>query len=369
MKFTQRKRKRGRPNKNANNFSAHAPLSPLSKLKTMSQSVPKTNSKALTTSSSYDESLEIDVDVLGSETLTTEFSYDESLKIGVSTSSSENENELNGSQQADEQAKSSVYELGVVREEMLNADQTFPEIPLTLPPSTSIKLSTTIHLIDGEKGGCGKSFLSRSFIEYCNSIGLDIAIVDADTSNKDIAKIYPQVRTAFFSDDEKLAQQADKIFDLAFEKSVIVNLPAQVYTNVTQWIQRNDLIELGKENSITFIKWFVCSGGVDSVNFFLKSLEDLGDKMTHVFVQNMGLCDDWSYIEQMPEFVAAQNKYNFTVIDFPKFPFWERNKVDRLEISFESAIAHHELGVISKQRVKNFLKSAYAAFKETRLVR
>ncbi|BAZ71013.1 mobilization protein MobD-like protein (plasmid) [Fischerella sp. NIES-4106] len=234
---------------------------------------------------------------------------------------------------------------------------------------TSTKQPTTIHLVDGEKGGCGKSFLSRAFIEYCISIGLDITVVDADISNKDISKIYSGIETAFFSDDEKQAQQADKIFDLAFEKSVIVNLPAQVYTNVTQWIQRNDLIELGKENSITFVKWFVCSGGVDSVNFFLKSLEDLGDEMTHVFVRNMGLCDDWSYIEQMSEFIAAQSKYNFTVMDFPKFPFWERNQVDRLGATFEDALAHHELGVVSKQRVKNFLKQAYAAFKETGLVR
>ncbi len=234
---------------------------------------------------------------------------------------------------------------------------------------TSTKLPTTIHLVDGEKGGCGKSFLSRTFIEYCTSIELDMTIVDADTSNKDIANIYPRVETAFFSDDEKQAKEADKIFDLALEKSVLVNLPAQVYSNVTNWILSNNLIELGKENSILFVKWFVCTGGVDSVNFFLKSLSDLGDKMTHVFVRNLGMCDDWSYIEQMPEFVAAKSKYNFTVIDLPKFPFWERNKVDRLGVNFESAIAHSELTVISKQRVRNFLKSAYVAFKETRLVR
>ena len=159
----------------------------------------------------------------------------------------------------------------------------------------SFKEPTIIHIIDGEKGGCGKSFFCRTFIEYCNSIAYNMAIIDADTSNKDIAKIYPSVEVAFFSDDEKLASEADKIFDLAFEKSVLVNLPAQVYSNVTNWIRRNDLVNLGKDNSIKFIKWFVCTGGVDSVNFFLKSLNDLGDDILHVFVRNQGLCDDWEY--------------------------------------------------------------------------
>lgn len=230
------------------------------------------------------------------------------------------------------------------------------------------KKPTAIHIVDSEKGGAGKSFFSRVFIEYCAFKDLNFRIVDADTSNQDIAKLYDNVELAFFSDDEKKAFYADKIFDLAFKKSVIVNLPAQVYDNVTNWIKHNSLIELGKENSISFIKWFVCTGGVDSVNFFLKSLEDLGDDITHVFVKNLGLCDEWNYIEQMPEFVAAQNKYKFIVVEFPRFPFWERNMIDRLEITFERAVSHPEFKAVSKQRVKNYLRRIYASLAATELI-
>ena len=232
----------------------------------------------------------------------------------------------------------------------------------------SFKEPTIIHLIDGEKGGCGKSFFSRTFIEYCNSIAYDIAIVDADISNKDIATIYPSVEVAFFSDDEKLAFEADKIFDLAFEKSVLVNLPAQVYSNVTNWIQRNDLVNLGKDNSIKFIKWFVCMGGIDSVNFFLQSLDDFGNDIIHVFVRNQGLCDEWEYINEMPKFKQAISEHNFITMDFPKFPFWERTMIDRLGITFDMAQAHPELKVIPKQRVKNFLRVAYASLAATELI-
>lgn len=237
-----------------------------------------------------------------------------------------------------------------------------------LERENSFKEPTIIHIIDGEKGGCGKSFFCRTFIEYCNSIAYEIAIVDADISNKDIATIYPNVEVAFFSDDEKLASKADTIFDLAFEKSVLVNLPAQVYSNVTDWIQRNDLVNLGKDNSIKFIKWFVCMGGVDSVNFFLQSLDDFGNDIIHVFVRNQGLCDEWEYINQMPEFQSAISNYNFVIMDFPKFPFWERNMIDRLGITFDMAIAHPEIKVIPKQRVKNFLKVAYASLAATELI-
>ena len=232
-----------------------------------------------------------------------------------------------------------------------------------------VKIPTTIHIVDGEKGGAGKSFVSRALIEYCASIKHKVAIVDADKSNEDISQLYKNVHSAFFSDDDKKANQADHIFDLAFEKSVIVNLPAQVYSKVTDWIKTNDLDEIGKEYQITFVKWFVCTGGVDSVNFFIKSLNDLGDRVTHVFVKNVGLCDEWDYVDEMPEFLEAKKNHKFVEMKFPKFPFWERNMIDRLGITFESALSHPELQVISKQRVKNFLKEAHAAFAGTRLVK
>jgi hypothetical protein len=88
----------------------------------------------------------------------------------------------------------------------------------------------------------------------------------------------------------------------------------------------------------------------------------------HVFVKNLGLCDDWEYVDKMPEFIAAKEKYKFTTMDFPKFPFSERNTIDRLGITFSDALNHPELKVISKQRVKNFLQSAYNAFAQTGLV-
>ncbi|MEM7727289.1 MAG: cobalamin biosynthesis protein CobQ [Cyanobacteria bacterium P01_A01_bin.45] len=239
---------------------------------------------------------------------------------------------------------------------------------LTIDTNNLVKHPTKIHLIDGEKGGVGKSFVSRSLIEYCASINHKIIIVDADKSNEDIAKIYNNVQSAFFSDDDKQAKEADQIFDLAFTESVVVNLPAQVYSKVTDWIKKNDLTEVGKEHQITFIKWFVCIGSVDSVNFFLQSLKDLGDRMTHVFVRNFGLCDDWNYIDQMSEFLAAKDTYTFTEMNFPKFPFWERNIIDRLGTTFEDGISHPDLKVVSKQRVKNFLKKAYVEFAQTGLI-
>ena len=39
---------------------------------------------------------------------------------------------------------------------------------------------SNIHLIDGEKGGIGKSMFARTLAEYCQSIQIDFALIDTD---------------------------------------------------------------------------------------------------------------------------------------------------------------------------------------------
>jgi len=236
------------------------------------------------------------------------------------------------------------------------------------PELLQAKQITRIHLVDGEKGGVGKSLVARTMLQYCLDNSLPIVAVEADRSNPDVAGIYSGCIEAVFSEDEKRADKADQIFELALSKSVIVNLPAQVYGPVSDWINKNGLIELGKQHSLTFCKWFVCTGGYDSVQLFIKSVTDFGDKMPHVLVRNLGLCDDWSHVEGMEEVKDAINKYAVQVIDFPKFSYRERNMVDERRITFAQARDSAEFGIVSRQRIHNFLKSAYAQFKKTGLL-
>ena len=88
---------------------------------------------------------------------------------------------------------------------------------------------TTIHLVDGEKGGVGKSFITRTMIQYALDRSLPFIAVETDRSNPDVNRVYPDVCSfAVFSESEKQASKADRIFELAMENSVIVSLPSQV---------------------------------------------------------------------------------------------------------------------------------------------
>ena len=106
----------------------------------------------------------------------------------------------------------------------------------------------TIHLIDGEKGGVGKSFVTRAMIQYGLDRNLPFVAVETDRSNPDVAAVYKDLcKFAIFSEDEKQADAADRIFEYAIERPVIVSLPSQVHRAMKAWIERNQLLKLSDE--------------------------------------------------------------------------------------------------------------------------
>jgi hypothetical protein len=223
-----------------------------------------------------------------------------------------------------------------------------------------------IHLIDGEKGGVGKSFVARTMIQYGLDRDLPFVAIETDRSNPDVSRVYKDMcQFAIFSEDEKQADQADSIFDMAINQPVIVSLPSQVNRSVTDWIEHNQLLELGDEHGVSFCKWFISNGEYDSVRLFQSSLKHYGQQITHILVRNFGLCDEWFQLDEDELLQKLITKYQVKVIDFPKLAHRERYLINQHQLRFDDARVSNELTILGKQRVVNFLKSAYSAFDGT----
>ena len=223
-----------------------------------------------------------------------------------------------------------------------------------------------IHLVDGEKGGVGKSFVTRAMIQYGIDRELPFVAVETDRSNPDVHRVYSeQCQFAIFSEDEKQASKADRIFEMAMEQPVIVSLPSQVNRAVTTWIENNQLLQIGREYDVSFCKWFVTNGEYDSIRLFQTSVDYYGEQMTHVLVRNFGLCDEWSQVDNDKSLQKLIAKYGVKVIDFPKLGYQERYLINQKQLRFDDATRSSDLTVLGRQRVVNFLKAAYAAFDST----
>jgi hypothetical protein len=221
-----------------------------------------------------------------------------------------------------------------------------------------------IHLIDGEKGGVGKSFFARTLVYYLKEKKLSFHLVDSDRSNPDVASRYPDSsQTVFFSEVEKKANDVDVIFNLSLEKPVIVNLPSQIEVVVTNWIERNGLADdLGKEYGLEVYKWFCCTGAHDSNTLFIESASKFKGRVHHVLIKNQAFSDedDWKQIFQdYPQLEQLINEQKIPQLILPRLGTAEKNVIDQKQWTFDHAASkdNKEFSALPKQRVVNYLRS------------
>jgi len=221
-----------------------------------------------------------------------------------------------------------------------------------------------IHFVDGEKGGVGKSFFTKALVYHCLAKKLNFHLIDSDRSNPDVHKRYPDIsQTIFFSEVEKKSNDADKIFELSLDKPCIVNLPSQIEVIVSGWIARNGLVEeLGREYQLEICKWFVCTGGHDSITLFIESCEKFASQIKHILVQNYFSADedDWEMIyREYPKLQEIIKTHNIPTLAFPRLGTTDKNLIDQNQWTFEQTIDREntQIGALSKQRVVTFLRA------------
>lgn len=223
--------------------------------------------------------------------------------------------------------------------------------------------------ISGEKGGTGKSFVWRTLAEYFRDRHIAFEGFETDRSNPDCKRIYGnvpgcKVSVAIFSEGERYEDGANQILNSALNKRVLVNMPAQVFPSFKKWIGDNEILAIAKEEGIQMFYFHVSDGGWDSLKLFEMAVTHFGRDMQFVFVKNYGTGgDDWEAVDDEPTLQALFEQYQVKVMDFPKLiGSATRNAIDAESLSFAKARDLKKFGSIQRQRVKKFLREAYAAF-------
>jgi hypothetical protein len=226
-----------------------------------------------------------------------------------------------------------------------------------------------IHLIDGEKGGVGKSLFTRVMVQYAIDNKLEHTLVDADITNQDVKRFYDYAVDAEFSEAVNKGDKADIIFELAREKPVIVNLPANVFPKVNNWIKNGRLLEVADKYGVDICKWFVCDGGFESIDLFKQSIDLYKDKMLHIFVKNLGKTDDWSFLKDNSEFkdLCKKREKTLKIIKFPMLYPGDRYFIDSNKFRFDAKEIEKTMPIMSQQRLSTFLSESNQAIESTQI--
>lgn len=226
----------------------------------------------------------------------------------------------------------------------------------------------SLNFIGGEKGGVGKSVLSRLLAQYFIDRSRPFTGFDTDRSHTSFTRFYADYASPVIVDSyeglDRIAECLDVEVEGGQRPSVIVDLAAQTALPLSRWIKDSDLLPLMAEMGVTVNFWHLADAGKDSVDLLDRLTATYGAGPSYIVVKNLGRGSDFSELEQSPALKKVQ-ELGGSIVTLPQLSETSMRKIDRRNASFWSAINDRTggtdaLGLLERQRVKSWLKSSYA---------
>ena len=224
----------------------------------------------------------------------------------------------------------------------------------------------TLNFIGGEKGGVGKSVVSRVLAQYFIDTNRPFIGFDTDRSHNSFTRFYGDFASPVIVDAYEGLDVIASVFEEAVEKgqeqNVIVDLAAQTGIPLTRWIKDSDLFSVMAEMGVSVNFWHVADVGKDSVDLLGRLINTFESGPNYLIVKNEGRGTDFSLLEESAAMTKALT-LGAKVITLAQLHEASMRKIDRQNASFWAALNNRtdpdSLGLLERQRVKHWLKKTY----------
>ena len=222
-----------------------------------------------------------------------------------------------------------------------------------------------VHLIGGEKGGVGKSLVSRLLAQYFIDHDMPFLGFDTDRSHGSLMRFYAGYASPVLVDRY---EALDTIIESSIDqpgRRVLVDLAAQTHDPLARWMDESGVLDLADVSGLAIHYWHVMDSGRDSVDLLKKLLDRFGHRLRYVLVRNQLRGDDFSQLEQSGELERALG-LGAKVVNIKRLHDAVVQKIDAANSSFwaaKNAISsggNGKLGLMERQRLKLWLNHAYA---------
>lgn len=228
---------------------------------------------------------------------------------------------------------------------------------------------SSLNFIGGEKGGVGKSVVSRALAQFFIDRQQHFIGFDTDRSHTSFTRFYTDYASPVIVDNYEGLDAIVGAFETANDDGVaprvVVDLAAQTAAPLARWIKDSDLFDVMADLGLRVNFWHVADAGKDSVDLLDRLLETYGQGPNYVIVKNHGRGTDFSQLEASPAYVQAL-AWGARAIDLAQLHETSMRKIDRHNLSFWAALNHRQehdaLGLLERQRIKNWLKKTYDTF-------
>ncbi len=219
-----------------------------------------------------------------------------------------------------------------------------------------------LHFIGGEKGGVGKSVLTRIIAQYCIDRKLPFVGYDTDRSHGSFTRFYGDYASPILVDSFASIDRVVETMCAAPGQHALVDLAAQTLRPLREWIEASGMVELLAEQGHRPVFWHVMDDSMDS----LATLGDLTDSfsstVSYVVVLNLGRGSTFAHVEASAQLATAK-KLGARVVYLQRLHEASMRKIDQANTSFWAATNSSDgpsaLGLLERQRVKVWLRRTY----------
>jgi len=223
---------------------------------------------------------------------------------------------------------------------------------------------SNLHFIGGEKGGVGKSLVSRVLAQYMIDHDQPFLGFDTDKSHGSLLRFYADFTSPTVIDQY---ESLDRIIESGVDepgRRILVDLAAQTHQFLVQWIEDSGLLDLSGDLGLSLNYWHVMDSGQDSVDLLRQLLDQFGDRLRLVIVLNQVRGDRFDILESSGQLDRAR-ALGARVVTIPRLHDSTMQKIDGHSLSFWAATNNAEkantgLGLLERQRIKVWLKKAYS---------
>lgn len=231
-----------------------------------------------------------------------------------------------------------------------------PKYPFNYQDTHSV---TQLHFIGGEKGGVGKSVMSRVLAQHFIDNDIRFVGFDTDRSHGTFSRFYGEFAHPAVVDQYESLDQIIEAAGADPERRILVDLAAQTFPFLYRWSDECALFDLLAELGFTATFWHIMDDGKDSINLLGKLLDNYGDRARYVIVENFGRGSDFSDAEKSEPFARAL-ALGAQVMTLNHLHDAAMHRIDMMDASFWAATHNKELlGLPDRMRVKVWLSRAY----------
>ena len=227
---------------------------------------------------------------------------------------------------------------------------------------------SSLNFIGGEKGGVGKSVVARVLAQYFIDKKQPLTGFDTDRSHTTFTRFYQDYASPVIVDSYESLDAIAAAFEAVQDgagQSVIVDLAAQTAAPVARWIGDSDLFAVMAELGVAVNFWHIADAGKDSVDLLERLLETYGAGPNYFVLKNQGRGTDFSQLEKSAAMEKAL-QLGARVLTLGLLQEASMRKIDRQNASFWAALNRpsgtDSLGLLERQRVKNWLRKTYETF-------